>query len=256
MTLPPLPPLRTADFNKLPTESFPPLPPLTSIVAPRGIVEVPLPPILNASPLYSTCPPAKILVADPPWKFSDATPHKGAADHYKVLTLDEIKAFPLPPLLPNAVLFLWNVEGLAEAKYEVARAWGFTPKSKITWRKVRACKSCKGEGFKLREVSGAAIAEWCIDCKGSGRTVLAGMGRYTRRATEDCLIAVRNGAKPSDCHPTAHDVADIFDAPRTEHSSKPDRFYELVEKLYPQGPYVELFARRRREGWHCYGDEL
>ena len=39
------------------------------------------------------------------------------------------------------------------------------------------------------------------------------------------------------------------------HSTKPDVFYNLVESML-SGPYAELFARRKREGWTCYGDEL
>lgn len=45
-----------------------------------------------------------------------------------------------------------------------------------------------------------------------------------------------------------------FAAPRTRHSEKPDRFYEMVERVSP-GPYLELFARRRRYGWDVWGNE-
>ena len=45
------------------------------------------------------------------------------------------------------------------------------------------------------------------------------------------------------------------DSGRVVHSAKPDEFYRLAERLYG-GPRVELFARRRRDGWDCYGNEL
>ena len=38
-------------------------------------------------------------------------------------------------------------------------------------------------------------------------------------------------------------------APVREHSRKPDEMYELIEATWP-GPYVELFARYPRAGWH------
>jgi N6-adenosine-specific RNA methylase IME4 len=47
----------------------------------------------------------------------------------------------------------------------------------------------------------------------------------------------------------------IFDAPRGEHSAKPDRFYEIVDAFAP-GPVVELFARRQWPGWTCLGDQM
>jgi N6-adenosine-specific RNA methylase IME4 len=43
--------------------------------------------------------------------------------------------------------------------------------------------------------------------------------------------------------------------PRRAHSRKPDEVYERIEELLA-GPYIELFARQRREGWNCWGDEL
>lgn len=39
------------------------------------------------------------------------------------------------------------------------------------------------------------------------------------------------------------------------HSAKPDDFYALVERALP-GPYVEMFARKRRPGWVQFGDQL
>lgn len=38
------------------------------------------------------------------------------------------------------------------------------------------------------------------------------------------------------------------------HSRKPDELYDIVESCSP-GPYLELFARYPREGWHQMGDE-
>jgi N6-adenosine-specific RNA methylase IME4 len=47
----------------------------------------------------------------------------------------------------------------------------------------------------------------------------------------------------------------VFEAPVGRHSQKPEAFYGLVEQL-ADGPYAELFARRRRENWTCFGNEL
>ncbi len=214
--------------------------------------------------LYANAQPCRVLSADCPWMFDDKTPHKGAEDHYKVLTLDEIKAFPLPPILDDAVLFLWRVAGgnekgsLGEAAYSVARAWGFAPKSEMVWHKTLECKECEGRGWgALKSIPDglqAAFAEvrvWCEKCRGRGYKTATGMGRYVRGAHEVCLIATRGSCMPSD-----KSVQSIFNAHRLSHSTKPSRFYQKVMQLYPEGPYTELFARQRREGWQCFGDEV
>ena len=43
--------------------------------------------------------------------------------------------------------------------------------------------------------------------------------------------------------------------PRQEHSRKPDEQYAIIERCSP-GPYLELFARRKRPGWAIWGNEL
>lgn len=46
-----------------------------------------------------------------------------------------------------------------------------------------------------------------------------------------------------------------FEWPRGRHSEKPAAFYDLVERVSP-GPYLELFARQKRLGWHVWGNEV
>jgi len=76
------------------------------------------------------------------------------------------------------------------------------------------------------------------------------MGFATRSNTEPILLATRG-------HPLrlAADVHQVIIAPVGEHSAKPDEAYRRIERLYP-GPYLELFARKAREGWTTWGDEL
>lgn len=41
---------------------------------------------------------------------------------------------------------------------------------------------------------------------------------------------------------------------KREHSRKPDEIFDLIEGCSP-GPYLELFARFGRPGWHQRGNE-
>ncbi len=170
-------------------------------------------------------PLPRVVVADPCWQFDDNLPgpKRGASTHYKTLPARDIEALVLPPHSSDCLLFLWRVAAMQEEALRVCRAWGFVPKSEMVWVKTT------GDG-KVR----------------------IGMGRYCRLAHESCIIAARGNAMDLI---QDHSIPSVFMAPRSQHSRKPDKFYELVEKLTP-GPYLELFARAKRPNWTCVGDEL
>lgn len=174
---------------------------------------------MNYSPI-----PIRVLCADPAWSFGDKLPGKsrGAERNYRVMTVDEVCAFPLPPLADDALLFLWRVSSQVEEAYRVVRAWGFVPKTEIVWRK----QTSKGNRH-------------------------FGMGRIVRAEHETCVVAKRG--RPAIL---SKSVRSVFDAPVGEHSEKPESFYTDVVEQLSAGPYAELFARRRRPGWDCYGLEV
>ena len=167
--------------------------------------------------------PYKVICADPPWSFNDKLPGetRGAENNYKVLTLTDICRYPFPEVSKDALLFLWRVSSQVEEAYSVVRAWGFEPKSEIVWRKMT-----------------------------TGGKQHFGMGRIVRGAHETCIVAKRGRPVV-----LAKNIRTVFDAPVGRHSEKPEEFYKLVEQL-SEGPYLELFARRHREGWTCMGDQL
>lgn len=49
-------------------------------------------------------------------------------------------------------------------------------------------------------------------------------------------------------------IEQVIAAPRREHSRKPDEIHNRIEALF-DGPYLELFARQKRKGWDCWGNE-
>ena len=76
-----------------------------------------------------------------------------------------------------------------------------------------------------------------------------GMGYWTRANPEQCLLATRGKPKRVD-----KGVARWIDAPRREHSRKPDEIYDRIERLV-DGPYLEMFARQTKAGWDSWGNE-
>jgi len=77
-----------------------------------------------------------------------------------------------------------------------------------------------------------------------------GIGRWLRSQTEHCLLAIRgkpffNNTKWST----------LISEKRTEHSAKPEIFYKMVDEICA-GRKLDYFARKKRDGWDVYGDEV
>jgi MT-A70 len=86
-----------------------------------------------------------------------------------------------------------------------------------------------------------------------GNLVTIGLGNYVRQQHEHLLIA-RRGDFP--CSQPANRPSSVIEAPRREHSRKPDEVYEIIERMYPELPKIELFARKTRPGWDAWGNEI
>lgn len=166
---------------------------------------------------------AGVLYADPPWRFGDKLPGagRGAERHYSTLSVSEIMRFPLPPLPEDCWLFMWRVHTHQEEAALVMKAWGFEYCSELVWVKL-------GKNGKPR----------------------IGMGRTLRMAHEVCVVGKRGRPQVG-----WKGFPSVLMAPRDEHSAKPQEMYSLLEQFSP-GPYIELFARVRREPWIQFGDQL
>ena len=190
--------------------------------------------------------PFRIIAADNPCKFKYQLPGptRGAEKNYKVMTVEQICRFHLPPIADDAWLLLWRVGTMKAEAVSVMQAWGFEDTgAELVWVKTTG----PGESIvdPLAIVAGAPRP-------GHGEALLAfGMGRTTRNCHEVCMIGRRG--KPQ---VASRSVRSVFFAPAGRHSEKPDRFFRLVEQLCGEGPRAELFARQRRVGWTGFGDEL
>lgn len=173
-------------------------------------------------------PPGKfaVIVADPPWQYDDEL--NGSLNRalpYPTMPLEEICAMEVADrAADDCALFLWTTKShlLDGSAAKVCSAWGFTPKSMITWVKSNI-----------------------------------GLGRYVRNRCEFVVIATR-GSPPFDLEgdTSLKDDVIIQTGPRLEHSEKPDEFFARVEALCPSPARIELFARAPRPGWTGSGSEL
>ena len=179
------------------------------------------------------------ILADPPWSFltygqKRTTPHRGADDHYGTMTADELTALPVGAVAAkDCALLMWIVDCHAEEAFQLARDWGFTFKSiAFVWLK-RDPLDARQEAF-LQPIP---------------RPAHIGMGYSTRKQAELCLLFTRGKPKR-----LSKGVRQVIEAPRREHSRKPDETFARIEALYA-GSYLELFARQQRAGWTAWGNQ-
>ena len=78
-------------------------------------------------------------------------------------------------------------------------------------------------------------------------------GHYNSVRHELLLLATRGSCLPDS--KTLHDSVVSVERSDT-HSAKPDEFYAIIESMYTAGPYLEMFARRRRKSWETWGNEV
>lgn len=172
--------------------------------------------------------PYSTILADPPWQFQNRT-GKMAPEHkrllrYPTMELKEIMELPISKLAAaKSHLYLWVPNALLQEGFKVMEAWGFTYKSNLVWYKVRKDGGPDGRG----------------------------VGFYFRNVTELILFGVRGSMRT--LQPGRTQV-NLLSTRKREHSRKPDELYDLVEACSP-GPYLELFARFPRAGWHQWGNE-
>jgi N6-adenosine-specific RNA methylase IME4 len=180
----------------------------------------------------------RTILADPPWRYEDkissGKPIRGAGNHYATMSLDELADLPVWRLAaPRAALYLWATNAFLGPAIDLVRAWGFDYKTAITWEK---------DGL--------------------------GMGRTYRGTTEHLLFATRGGEGLRVHNFRTHFVAGepgleeveigldgvAFFARKGRHSEKPEESYRMIERA-SYGPFLEMFARRRRAGWAAWGNE-
>lgn len=188
----------------------------------------------------------RVLVADPPWpeptsylpskdpRYRNEIKGKGlyignknlqnsAAREYDLLSLEEICSFKLPKLADDCFLWLWVPHRKFEDALQVMKAWGFKYcKTGIVWVKMK------------NDLTGPTMRP----------------GVRIRMVHELLLLGVKGKPKQK-----VKNLRSVFLIPPRKHSQKPEEIMDAIEQ-YSNGPYAELFARRERAGWSCFGNEI
>ena len=140
----------------------------------------------------------------------------GAGEYYQLMKLDDIKEL--------------NINSISE---ENAHLYLWCPNSLIS----QALEVMEAWGFKFK-----TVITWV-----KHRSIF---GYYFKGQSEQLLFGVKGRLPPQNrCQVT------IINGKIRSHSMKPDEQYPVIEAVSPS-PRIELFARRRREGWDAWGNEL
>ena len=162
------------------------------------------------------------IIADPPWAYARTSRHETLSGYsdvkYESLSTERLCSLPVEMLATEeSVLLLWTTWPFLSDALRVMNAWGFTFVTGLPWVKVE-----------------------------KNETLSYGVGYWFRGCTEPILVGKRMRSYRTN-------YAGYIGETLT-HSRKPDSVHEIAEKSFP-GPYLELFARRLREGWTCVGNE-
>ena len=168
----------------------------------------------------------QIIYADPPWECSKQNVAKisyiksSGSHHYNSMKLKDICELPVNEITDgNALLYLWARSPALDWALEVGIAWGFKYSTvAFVWDKQRIIPSY-----------------------------------YTPSQVELCLV-FKKGKIPRPKGSTKEHQ--FLSEKRREHSQKPDTIRDRITKMFPTQKKIELFARRKVEGWDCWGNEV
>jgi N6-adenosine-specific RNA methylase IME4 len=171
----------------------------------------------NNQPLNGRDKKYSVILADPPWEYEHPiSDSRRIENHYPTMPIEEICALPVQDICSDdAVVFLWVTTPMLKKGLQVLEAWGFEYRTERVWIKPSI-----------------------------------GPGYWVRNRHEHLLIGVRGELPTPEYKPDS-----VIEAPREEHSKKPDSVYDDIEKMYPGLDRVELFARQRRDGWDSWGNQ-
>jgi len=167
----------------------------------------------------------QIIYADPPWEqkkggLRKCRPNQNRLLDYPVLSLEEIKEiFMLCPKSINHTIFVWTIDKFL---FETEKLFNdYKLHARLIWDKC----------------NGVAPA-------------------FTIRYTHEYLLWFYKSPMMKIDKNYRGFYTTVMREYSTKHSRKPEIAYQMIENLYPNTDKIELFARKKREGWDAWGNEV
>lgn len=177
--------------------------------------------VLNLVPIAGKF---RTLVIDPAWEYDWLSIAGRAKPGYAMQSLDQLRELDLLQWVDTdegCQLYCWVTNNFMSEACKLVAHWGFQHRTLITW--------IKPPPF--------------------------GLGSYFRNSTEHVLFATYG---ETTTRPAAASISTHFEAPRGEHSEKPEKFYDLVRassyppygegnQRTPRPDFISLFVEARSE---------
>lgn len=173
-----------------------------------------------------------IVLIDPPWSYTGQQNKWGAAaKFYQTLSDDELMNFPIYNLLEkNSIVFMWATCPRLDSAINLGKSWGLYFRGvPFVWVKTKADGTPIGaQGVRPSIVKPLTEMVLAFSTVKEGRPL-----KLFNEAIQQTVFA-----------------------PRQEHSQKPEEVQTRIELMYPETKKIEIFARRERPGWICWGNEI
>lgn len=179
----------------------------------------------------------KTIVIDPPWQYGiwgkgsgkgkDMKKAQSFKPHtqqlslpYLCMKINEIKALPIKQYADdNCELYLWTTQKYLPIAFDVLKGWGWKYCQTLSW-----CKKPRGTG------------QGGVFCPTTEFLILGRIGKMPRvKRIDSTWWQIKR--------------------PHNSHSTKPEFFQNMIETV-SEPPRLEIFARRKREGWDVFGNEV
>jgi N6-adenosine-specific RNA methylase IME4 len=160
------------------------------------------------------------IVIDPPWPMQkiarEVRPNQVGFD-YPTMSEEQMAEFDVPGMAADDChLFMWTTQKFLPMALRLLEPWGFKYCLTMVWHKP-------------------------------GGYQPVGLPQYNCEFS----IYARKGS-PSFETTKAFNVC--FEAPRREHSRKPDEFYDLIRRVTADGR-IDVFSREKRDGFDQWGNQ-
>lgn len=164
----------------------------------------------------------KTIVIDPPWPLTfvqrKVRPNQTSMP-YPTMSLKDIENLNISNIADeNCKLFVWTTQRYLPDTLNIVKSWGFKYHLVLTWD------------------------------KSSGMTMFG-----FHRRTEFVIFAYKGNLGSIGKKGKA--IPSIFMEKAREHSRKPEIFQDFIDLNF-DSPKLEMFARRKREGWDVWGNEV
>ena len=168
-----------------------------------------------------------VILMDPPWILQTKKMTRGVEIMYEQMPENDIASIPLNFVQKDGYIFMWVVAKEFSNGLRMLELWGYEVINTIHWIKT----SRKGIYFPSN-------------------------GYYLLHTKETLLIGVKGKGVEFMRHDQFNDL--LVQPRNIRQSHKPNRLYRMIESIFPNCKYLEIFARPHnlRKKWVSLGLEI